>query len=224
LTIAPLPCAHHLAELGLHAVPHASQVDVDDIVERIVLRFAQRRTVAVYAGIVEGRIEPAIGSDRLLDHRFHLAAVRDVAGDADGVVTRGAETFGRVAGRYLVTIRNDDGCASRGEGLRCCEADAAAGARDECYFPFEICNHGTCPFAFMDDRKRRALCGNPRVVVRFTSGRPWRRRPRAGWHPLRSWRRRRRGRRSPPQPRSGNLPVRERGSDECGARFRDPRT
>jgi hypothetical protein len=72
---------HHLEKFCLHAVPNAPQGDIGYVVKLIIIHFLHRRSLAVYSGIIEGRLEPAKGSDRLLDHRLDLAPVCHIAGD-----------------------------------------------------------------------------------------------------------------------------------------------
>jgi hypothetical protein len=98
---------HHLAKLRLHAVPHAPQVDVDDVIKLIILRFGHRRAIAVYAGIVESRVKPAIGFDRLFDHRLHLTPIRHVAADGKDLMARGAQPISGSFEQRCVTICND---------------------------------------------------------------------------------------------------------------------
>jgi putative heme degradation protein len=97
----------HLANLCLHAVPHAPQVDVDDVIKLIILRFGHRGAVAVYTGIVESRVEPAKGFDHLLDHRFHLAPIRHVAVNGKDLMARGAQTISSNFEQRCVAICNN---------------------------------------------------------------------------------------------------------------------
>src|ERR1700722_34467 len=79
---------NHLSGLGLHAFPYPARGDVQDAVELLVIGFEHRCAIAVYARVVERRIEPAISFDGLLGHRPDLVSVPDVTGHREDLMAR----------------------------------------------------------------------------------------------------------------------------------------
>src|SRR3954447_2572802 len=121
----------HLAQLVLHARPHAAQVDRGDAVEaagRLVGGVAEREHDA---RVVVGHVEPAELSDGPVHQRGDLRLVGDVAGDAERAVAGGGQLVGRGAQCVLVDVGEHDGRAGRGERAGGVESHAGCGAGDE---------------------------------------------------------------------------------------------
>jgi hypothetical protein len=121
----------HLAQLVLHARPHAAQVDRSDAIEllgRFVSRVGLRRH---YAGVVEGHVEPTELGDGAIDEGGDLVLVGDVAGRAERLVARGGQFVGGRTHRVGVDVGEHDGGTGGGEGAGRVESHAGAGAGDE---------------------------------------------------------------------------------------------
>jgi hypothetical protein len=84
----------HLAQLVLHAVPHATEIDRSYAIEFFAtgIRGFDGRTLN--AGIVERRVQPPEGGDGPLHHCRHLCFFGDIASDADRVAAGGNAILG----------------------------------------------------------------------------------------------------------------------------------
>src|SRR3712207_6039994 len=115
----------------LHGGPDSAQVDGVDAVEvlgRLVGGVIRRD---LDAGVVERHVEAAEGGDGALDEGGDLVLVRDVAGDAERLVSGVGQLSGGGAQRLLVGVGEHDGGAGFGEGLRGGEAHPGARAGDD---------------------------------------------------------------------------------------------
>jgi hypothetical protein len=124
----------HLAQLILHAVPHAAQIDPVYAVEFLAGHISQFHSSRLYAGVVEGRIEATEGGYSLRNHRCYLSFVRDIATDANRLVTAGNEFFCCGANRILVNVGKSHRSSGFREGFRCHQPHARGGASNECDF------------------------------------------------------------------------------------------
>src|SRR6266404_3623301 len=91
----------HLAQLVLHAVPDAAQIDPVHTLELFAADISHFQSRRLYAGIIERRIETPESGYSLCDHRCYFSLVGDIATDANGLVTGGDEFFCDRANRIL---------------------------------------------------------------------------------------------------------------------------
>jgi hypothetical protein len=127
----PAALIAHLAQLVLHAVPDAAEVDRRDTLEalgRLVGRVGGRDHDA---GVVECHVEPPELGDGALHEGGDLALVGDVAGDTEGLASRGGQLVGRGAERAFVYVGEHDRRAGGREGPGGVEPHATAGPGDE---------------------------------------------------------------------------------------------
>ena len=94
----------HLAELVLHAGPHAAEVDGVDPVEQVGGFVGGVGGWGLDAGVVERHVEPAERGDGAVDHRGDLVLVGDVAGDAEHLVSGGLQVVGGGAASGVVVV------------------------------------------------------------------------------------------------------------------------
>src|SRR6266576_5756953 len=94
----------HLAQLVLHAVPDAAQIDPVYAIEFFPAGISHFHGRRLYTGVIERRIEATEGGYSLRNHRCYLSLIRDVATDANRLVTGGNEFFCRSANRSLVDV------------------------------------------------------------------------------------------------------------------------
>jgi hypothetical protein len=96
-------------------------------------------------GIVEGAVEPAIGDDRVVEHRLDVLLAGDVAGQGDRLAARGIDPrhgLGRGVGGV---IGDRDPRALARQGERGGAADPAAAAGDQRRFAVEQPGHDVLP-------------------------------------------------------------------------------
>jgi hypothetical protein len=130
LTIAPLPAAH-LAKLVLHAGPYAAEVDPIHAVEGFGGLVSEVGGWGLDdAGVVEGHVESAEGSDGGVDHGGDIFFGGDVTGDGRSLVAGRSELVGGYPERVLIDVAEDHGGPGLGEGLRSGQSHAGAGAGD----------------------------------------------------------------------------------------------
>ena len=98
----------HLAQLILHAVPDAAQIDSVYAIEFFAAGISQFHGRRLYAGVVERRIEATEGRYSLRNHRCYLSFVRDIAKDANRFVAGSDEFFCRRPNRILIHIGKRD--------------------------------------------------------------------------------------------------------------------
>ncbi len=91
----------------------------------------------LYAGIIERGIEATEGGYSLRNHRCYLSLVRDIATDANRLVTGGNEFFCRRANRVLVNVGKSHRSSRFREGFRCHQPHARGSASNECDFVFK---------------------------------------------------------------------------------------
>jgi hypothetical protein len=103
LTMAPLPCSH-LAQLVLHAVPDAAQIDPVYAIEFFPAGISGFHGRRLYAGVIKRRIEATKSGYSLLDHCCYLSLVSDIAPNGNRLVTGGNEFFCRGANGILVDV------------------------------------------------------------------------------------------------------------------------
>src|SRR6266403_5384376 len=87
--------SEHLAQLELHAAPHAPQIDRYHSVEVFPGSIGGVRNSVLNAGIVVSCIEPPESSDSLLNHPLDLSVVCHVALDRERLVPLGRQLLGR---------------------------------------------------------------------------------------------------------------------------------
>jgi len=120
-----------MTQFGLHSVPCAAEVYVDDAVKFLVGRFEHRCAVAVYASVVEGRIKATIGSDRPVDHRAYPAPVRHIAGDIEDIVACRSKSIRSLFEQGRVVIREDHRRPGFSKRARRGKTDAPASPRNQ---------------------------------------------------------------------------------------------
>src|SRR5207244_12103617 len=79
----------HLAQLILHAVPDAAQINPVYTIEFLAGHISQFHGRRLYAGVVERRIEATEGGYNLRNHCCYLSFVSDIAANGDCLVTGG---------------------------------------------------------------------------------------------------------------------------------------
>src|SRR5437773_6297496 len=94
----------HLAQLILHAVPDAAQIDPVHALELFPAGISHFHGRRLYAGIIERGIEATKGGYSLLDHCCYLSLVSDIAPDGNRLVTGGDEFVCRRANGTLVNV------------------------------------------------------------------------------------------------------------------------
>ena len=118
----------HVAKLVLHAGPHTAKIDgvhAIEVLGRLIGRVTRRN---LDAGIVERHVQAAEAGDSAFHHRGGLRLVRHIAGDAHRLVPCQFQLVGGGTQRRLVDIGEHDGGARLGEGPRCSQSHAGAGA------------------------------------------------------------------------------------------------
>ena len=75
----------HLLQLVFHAVPDAAEVDRDHAIEFRAAGIRRFDRGTLYAGVIEGGIQPSKDLHCLIDHRRHLGLVGDVAAARAGL-------------------------------------------------------------------------------------------------------------------------------------------
>src|SRR6266704_1407796 len=91
----------HLAELVFHAVPDAAQIDPVHALELFATDVSHFHGRRLYAGVIERRVKTTEGGYSLRNHRCYLRLVRDIAPDANRLVTGSDESFRRRANGIL---------------------------------------------------------------------------------------------------------------------------
>src|SRR5205807_9987734 len=94
----------HLAQLVLHAVPDAAQIDPVHALELFAADISHFHGRRLYTGVIERRIETPEGGYCLRDHRCYFSLVGDIATDANRLVTGGDEFFCGKANRTLIDV------------------------------------------------------------------------------------------------------------------------
>src|SRR5689334_6439607 len=79
----------HLAQLVLHAVPDAAEIDRIHAIKFFAAGISGFHSRRLHARIVEGRIQPAKGGNGLLDHGCHLRLVSHIASDRESLMASG---------------------------------------------------------------------------------------------------------------------------------------
>jgi hypothetical protein len=87
----------HLAQLKLHATPHAAEIDGHDAIKVFSGSISGFRNNVLNTGIVVSCIKAPELGDRLLDHRFYLSIIRYVATDSESFVPLRGEILGSTA-------------------------------------------------------------------------------------------------------------------------------
>ncbi len=131
----------HVAQLVLHAVPDAAQIDRVHAIEFFAACISGFRDRAIYARVVERRIQAAEGRHGQIDHCLDLRLIGHVALHGNGFVTCCDELRGSQPGRRFVHVDQDDSRASLRECLRSGPAHARAGAGDKRDLAFERVVH-----------------------------------------------------------------------------------
>jgi hypothetical protein len=108
----------HLAQLVLHAVPDAAEIDRNHSVEIFATGISGFRNRALDASIVERRIQPAKGGHGLLHHSLHLRIISHIAACGNGPVTCADQLLGCFVNRSFVHVRQHYRGALRSECLR----------------------------------------------------------------------------------------------------------
>src|SRR6266478_5693893 len=94
----------HLAQLVLHAVPDAAQIDRVNALELFAADISHFQSRRLYAGVIERRIETPEGGYCLRNHRCYFSLVGDIATDANRLVTCGDQLFCGRANRTLIDV------------------------------------------------------------------------------------------------------------------------
>src|SRR5439155_23106135 len=77
----------HLAQLILHAIPHAAEIDGVYAIEFCAAGISGLHSRGLHAGIVVRRIQATEGGHGLFNHFFDFCLVCDVAADGNRLVT-----------------------------------------------------------------------------------------------------------------------------------------
>src|SRR6185503_14909230 len=101
----------HRRNLVLERQPNAFDVDVHNLVVTFFALIGKRRLHLLNAGVVEGKIEPAEGRQRLIDHRFDITRFRDVGFDEERITAEGLD-LGDDFTAFLFTSSADDDLGS----------------------------------------------------------------------------------------------------------------
>jgi hypothetical protein len=122
----PAATLKHRGDLVLQAEHHALDVHAEHRVE-VGLGFLDNREIVPFdAGVVEGKVEPAVGRHRFLDERRDVGLVGNVGTYKPCLATLRDDTLGGCPSLTIAARRDDDGCACLGEGLCRCAADTGA--------------------------------------------------------------------------------------------------
>ena len=108
----------HLSQLVLHAGPDAAEVDRVHPVEVVGGLVGGVAWWDHDPGVVERHVEPAQGSDGAVDEGGDLVFVRDVAWDAQRLMTCGGQLVGCGSERIPVDVGERDAGAVLGECAR----------------------------------------------------------------------------------------------------------
>src|SRR5438876_6712139 len=138
----PTPLFAHLEQLVLHAAKHRPEIDGVHAVEFRHAGIGDFCHGALNTGVVERRIQPPEGRNRLPYHGFYLRVISHVALYADGFVTAGDQLFGGRASRSFIDVRQRHRCTFRGKCPRSGQAHAGAGPCDERDFVLKRQIHG----------------------------------------------------------------------------------
>src|SRR5262245_26221559 len=102
----------HLAQLKLHATPHAAEVDGHHTVKVFPGSISSFRNNILNAGIVVSCIKSPEGSDSLFDHCLHLSVISHIALDRQSFVALGSQCLGRRAHCSSIPVRKRH-CSTR---------------------------------------------------------------------------------------------------------------
>ena len=106
----------HLAQLVLHAAPHAAEIDRIHAIEFFAARIRSFHCRRLHAGVVERRVQPSEGGDGLFGHFRLFSFVSDIAMDGYRPATGRHQFLCCKANRIPLNICQRD-CSSRlGEG------------------------------------------------------------------------------------------------------------
>ena len=94
----------HLAQLVLHAVPDAAEIDRVHAIEFFAAGISGFHGRRLHAGVVVRRIQSTEGGHSLLDHCCHLSLVSDIATDGNRLMSGGDQFFCCRANRVLVDV------------------------------------------------------------------------------------------------------------------------
>src|SRR5215831_10260405 len=108
----------HLAQLKLHATPHATEVDGHHTVKVFPGSISGFRNNILNAGIVVSCIKPPEGSDSLFNHCLHLSVISYIALDSQCFVALASQFLGCRAHCFSIPIRKRHCSTGCYKGLR----------------------------------------------------------------------------------------------------------
>jgi hypothetical protein len=94
----------HLAQLILHAVPDAAEIDRVHAIEFFATGIGGFHGRRLHAGVVVRRVQATEAGYSLLDHGSHLSLVSDITADGNRLVTGGDQFCYCRANRTLVDV------------------------------------------------------------------------------------------------------------------------
>src|SRR2546421_7575160 len=98
----------HLAQLVLHAVPDAAEIDRVHAIEFFAAGISGFNGRRLHASVVVRRIQATEGGYRLLDHCCHLTIIAHVAAKSESLTTGGFELRCLDTHRFLLDVRQHD--------------------------------------------------------------------------------------------------------------------
>ena len=107
----------HLAELVLHAVPDAAEIDPLHALEFFAADIRGLDGRRLHARIIERRIKAAEGGDRLLDHCGYLGLVSDIGGHGDRLAAARESSSAAARTAFTLSSASADRSACLREGL-----------------------------------------------------------------------------------------------------------
>ena len=107
----------HLGQFVFHASPHTAQVDRVQAVERLCGLGGQCAGMTGDTRIVEGHVQPAVGSHGVLDHLGHLCLVGYIASNSLDSVSSSDQFAGLALQQSFVDVRQHNARPGVGKSL-----------------------------------------------------------------------------------------------------------
>src|SRR3990172_11357505 len=133
----PAAAADHRRQYLVRAIDHAEEIRAHDLFDGVKRRFDEGPAHAD-AGVIDENVDLAKIGDRLFDHRAHLRAVADVAGEHPRHWAGGANIIQRFLKALLRAPATDDGGSSFSEVAGEAAADAPRRAGDQNDFSSKV--------------------------------------------------------------------------------------
>ena len=100
----PPPFFQHGGDLVFHAVKHAREVDVDDLIPAVQRVVGRGRLRATNAGVVARHIQTAIVGHRAVDQRLAIRRLAHIGRDKNGICPGGTHQGGGFLARLHIHV------------------------------------------------------------------------------------------------------------------------